>query len=89
MRRFAKTVRGELDKIKARDLDPIAMKMEWIEMSERAEEEMIHLADTQLDMPIGVAFVDEHGEPGWIGRDPTLRIHRLSLHGCWPVIQTE
>ncbi len=39
-------------KIKARDLDPIAMKMEWIEMCERAEEEMIRLADTQLAMPI-------------------------------------
>ncbi|MCX6865699.1 MAG: nucleotidyl transferase AbiEii/AbiGii toxin family protein [Verrucomicrobia bacterium] len=87
MRRFAKTERGVLDKIKARDLDPIAMKMEWIEMCERAEEEMIHLADTQLDMPIGVAFVDGRGEPGWIGRDPTLRIHRLSLRGCWPAMQ--
>ena len=38
------------------------------------------------NMPIGVAFVDERGEPGWIGRDPTLRIHRLSLRGCWPAI---
>ena len=55
-------------------------------MCERAEEEMIHLADTQFDMPIGVAFVDEHGEPGWIGRDPTLRIHRLSLRGSWPAM---
>jgi hypothetical protein len=40
-----------------------------------------------FDMPIGVAFVDERGEPGWIGRDPTLRIHRLSLRGCWPAMQ--
>lgn len=89
MRRFAKTVRGELDEIKARDLDPIAMKMEWIEMCERAEEEIIRLADTQLDMPIGVAFVNEQGEPGWFGRDPTLRIHRLSLRGCWPAMPAE
>ena len=84
MRRFAKTVRGELDEIKARHLDPIEMKMEWIEMCDKAEAEMIHLADTQPDMPIGVAFVDAKGEPGWIGRDPTLRIHRLSLRGSWP-----
>ena len=47
---------------------------------------MIHLADTQIDMPIGVAFVNEKGEPGWIGADPTLRIHHGSMRGCWPVI---
>ncbi len=86
MRRFAKTVRGELDEIKARDLDPIEMKMEWIEMCDKAEAEMIHLANTQPDMPIGVAFVDDMGEPGWIGRDPNLRIHRLSLRGSWPAV---
>jgi hypothetical protein len=84
MRRFAKTERGELDKIKARHLDPIEMKMEWIEMCDQAEAEITRLADTQPDMPIGVAFVDAHGEPGWIGRDPSLRIHRLSLRGSWP-----
>lgn len=44
MRRFAKTERGELDKIKARHLDPIEMKMEWIEICDKAEAEMIHLA---------------------------------------------
>lgn len=84
MRRFAKTVRGELDEIKARHLDPIEMKMEWIEMCDKAEAAMIDLANTQPDMPIGVAFVDGNGELGWIGRDPTLHIHRLSLRGSWP-----
>ncbi|MFM2199878.1 MAG: hypothetical protein RLZZ505_3310 [Verrucomicrobiota bacterium] len=84
MRRFAKTERGELDKIKARHLDPIEMKMEWIEMCEKAEAEITHLADTQPDIPIGVVFVDAKGEPGWIGKDPMLRIHRLSLRGSWP-----
>lgn len=44
MRRLAKTERGCLEKIKARNLDPIAMKMEWIEMGDRADLEMIHLA---------------------------------------------
>ncbi len=89
MRRFAKTVRGELEKIKARDLDPIEMKMEWIEMCDRAEAAMIHLADSQPDMPIGVAFVDATGEPGWIGRDPTLHMHRLSLRGSWPDLRPD
>jgi hypothetical protein len=84
MRRFAKTVRGELDEMKARHLDPIEMKMRWIEMCDQAEAEITRLADTQPDMPIGVAFVDAKNEPGWIGRDPSLCIHRLSLRGSWP-----
>lgn len=86
MRRFAKIEPGTLDKIKARNLDPIEMKKEWIEISCHAEEEIIRLADTQLDMPIGVAFVNEKGEPGWIGKDPNLQIHYGSLRGCWPVM---
>lgn len=86
MRRFARIEPGTLDKIKARDLDPIEMKIEWITISDKAKEEIIRLADTQLDMPIGVAFVDENGEPGWIGANPDLRIHYGSLRGCWPTI---
>lgn len=88
MRRFAKIEPGTLDEIKARSLDPIAMKLEWIEICDRAEDEMIRLADTTLDMPIGVAFVDDRGEPAWIGRNPSLRIHHPSLRGCWPVLGT-
>lgn len=84
MRRFAKTERGDLEKIKARHLDPVAMKMEWIEMCDRAEAAMIRLADTLPDTPIGVAFVNPRGEPGWLGRDPTLRIHQPSRGGSWP-----
>lgn len=86
MRRFAKIDPMEMDKIRARELNPIAMKEEWITISDKAEEEIIRLADTQIDMPIGVAFVDENGEPGWIGDNPSLRIHHGSLRGCWPVI---
>lgn len=86
MRRFAKIEPGTLEEIKARDLDPIAMKAEWIDICDHAEAEMIRLADTQLDMPIGVAFVDDQGNPGWIGKNPNLHIHRPSLRGCWPVI---
>lgn len=86
MRRIAKIVPSTLDEIKARDLDPIAMKAEWIEICDHAETEMIHLADTQLDMPIGVAFVDDQGHPGWIGRSPALHILRPTLRGCWPMI---
>lgn len=56
---------------------------------DKAEEEIIKLADTHLDMPIGVAFVNEKGEPGWIGSNPDLKIHYGSLRGCWPVISSE
>jgi len=86
MRRFAKIEPGTLDKIKARDLDPIEMKKEWIEISCRAEAEITRVADTWIDMPIGVAFVNDQGEPGWIGTNPDLKIHYGSLRGCWPTV---
>lgn len=35
------------------------MKREWIEICDAAEAEMVRLADTERDMPIGVAFVDD------------------------------
>lgn len=86
MIRFARIDPLELDKIKARKLDPIALKEEWIEVSDRAREEMTLLADENLDMPIGVAFVNDQGNPGWIRANPSLKIHHPSLRGCWPVI---
>jgi hypothetical protein len=85
--RFARINPVDLEKIKARHLDPVALKQEWIAASDQAREEMTALADEQPDTPIGVAFVDANGEPGWIRRDPTLRIHHPSLRGCWPVVQ--
>lgn len=48
---------------------------------------MTKLADEQPEMPIGVAFVDASNKAGWIGDDPTLRIHAPSVRGCWPVIK--
>ena len=86
MRRFARLDPLKMEEIRARTLNPIEMKMEWIEISDRAETEIIHLADTQIDMPIGVAFVNENGEPGWIGSQPDLKIHYGSLRGCWPTL---
>jgi len=87
MRRFAKIDPLKVEEIRARELNPIAMKEEWITICDKAEEEILHLANTQIDMPIGVAFVNDQGEPGWIGADPTLRIHHGSLRGCWPVMR--
>jgi hypothetical protein len=86
MKRFAKLDPLKMEEIRAREINPVEMKMEWITISDKAEEEIIKLADTQLDMPIGIAFVNEKGEPGWIGDNPDLQIHYGSLRGCWPVI---
>jgi len=86
MRRFAKINMDDLEKIQARKIDPVALKMEWITMCDRAETAMTRLADSQIDMPIGVAFVDREGQPRWIGERPDLRPHAPSKRGCWPTI---
>lgn len=86
MRRFARINPRQLETIQARNLDPIELKKAWIAMSERAESEITRIADTRPETPIGVAFVDAVGKPGWIGQDATLRVHRPSLRGCWPTI---
>lgn len=56
-------------------------------MSVEADEKMTRLADEQPDVPVGVAFVDAAGKPGWLGDDPTLRVHAPSVRGCWPRIE--
>ncbi|MEK7685000.1 MAG: hypothetical protein AAB466_06230 [Verrucomicrobiota bacterium] len=86
MKRFARVNPTKLDKIKARALEPVALKMAWIEMSDDAETKMIRVADERPDLPIGVAFVDAAGQPGWIGDDPSLRLHAPSVRDCWPVV---
>lgn len=84
MRRFGRVNPGKLKTIQARHLDPIALKLSWIEMSDYAEQEFTRFAEKQPDMPIGVAFVDKEDKPGWIGQDSTLVIHRPSIRGCLP-----
>jgi hypothetical protein len=84
MRRFAKIDPVKLGEIQARNLDPIALKHAWIEMSDEAEAKITHLADTQPDTPIGVAFVDAAGRPGWPSDNPGLTIHHPSIRGCLP-----
>jgi hypothetical protein len=87
MRRFARIDPVELDKIRARALDPIALKAAWVALSDEAEGRMTTLADTRPDIPVGVAFVDLSGTPGWIGDNPDLRIHAPSIRGCWPLVR--
>jgi len=87
--RFARIDPAQLHEIQARQLDPVALKEEWTEAFVRARDEITLLADEQLDLPIGVAFVDERGEPGWIRANPALRIHYPTLRGCWPTLRPE
>lgn len=86
MRRFARIEPGRLEEIQARALDPVALKTAWIAMSDEAEAQMTRLADDRPDLPIGVAFVDESGCPGWIGDNPSLHLHAPTPRGCWPRI---
>ena len=84
MRRFAKIDPLKLHEIQARNLDPQALKRAWIEMSDEADAKITHLADTLPDTPIGVAFVDAAGHPGWPGDTPALTIHHPRIRGCLP-----
>lgn len=82
--RFARINPMDLQKLQAQELDPIQLKEDWIRVSGQAREAIPMLADEQPDIPIGVAFVDEKGVPGWIGAEPDLKIHKPTLRGCWP-----
>jgi len=84
MQRFARIRPETLDKIKARNLDPIQMKMEWIEMSDQAEAAMERVSNERPDLPIGCAFLDADFVPHWIEDRDDLQIHFGSLRGCWP-----
>lgn len=86
MRRFARIDPAELDKIQARALDPTALKARWLAISDEAESQMTAVADERPEVPIGVAFVDDSGTPGWLG-DPALRMHAPSVRGCWPRVR--
>lgn len=88
MKRFARIDPYKLEEIQARALNPVALKMAWIEMSDEADAKLTRLADERPDLPIGVAFVDGVGRPGWIGDDPSLRPHAPSIRGCWPVVHS-
>jgi len=86
MRRFAKIDPASLDEIKARDLDPIDLKRRWIAMSDRAEAAIERVANSQPELPIGIAFLDADKIPRWVESAPDLVQHPPSVRGCWPTI---
>ena len=87
MKRFARINPHQLATIQARELDPIELKTQWIKMTDEAEEQITELANTQSQIPIGVAFVDEQGQPAWLGDDSSLKIHKPRVRGCWPTLR--
>ena len=86
MIRFSRIDPAKLEEIQARKLDPILLKEEWVAASDQARDEMTALADEQPNLPIGVAFVNRKGEPGWIRENPDLLVHQPTLRGCWPTM---
>lgn len=84
MRRFTRIDPTELDKIKARNLDPRALKEAWIAMCDFAESEMERIANEQPDLPIGIAFVDATGHPRWLTHPDPLTPHAPCVRGCLP-----
>ena len=86
MRRFARIDPTELAEIQARRLDPLALKQQWTDMAAHAAAEIIRIADAMPDLPIGIAFTNPAGEPGWIGDDATLTPHHPCIRGCLPSI---
>jgi hypothetical protein len=86
MRRFARIDPTNLDMIRARPASAQQLKQQWIQMADAAEHAILELADEKPELPIGVAFVDQAGTPGWIGSNPSLRIHAPSVGGCLPIV---
>ena len=89
MLRFAKIDPRELEKINARDLDPIDLKERWIAMADEADAAIERVADAQPDLPIGCVFVDAEGQPGWIEDRVERQIHFGTMRGCVPRIHVE
>ena len=87
MLRFARVDPTKLKEIQARNLDPIELKMQWIEMSDQADAEIERIANEQPDLPIGCAFLNSEGEARWPGSEENLVPHFPSIRGCLPVIR--
>lgn len=93
MRRSARIDPGQLQMLKARRLDPQAVKQQWLTAASTAEEAITALADAQPTLGTGVAFIDRAGAMRW--PDPRrplteqgLGIHPPSVGGCVPLIGT-
>ncbi len=88
MKRFARLDPSKLDLIRARAIDAHELKRSWLAIAAEAEAQITKLADEQPHVPIGVAFVDTAGRPGWLGFDASLRIHAPRIGGCLPTLCT-
>lgn len=91
MRRNARIDPGQLAMLKARSLDPLRIKQDWLSAAAAAEVAITTLADTQPDMETGVLFLGNGGLAGWpesshLLAEQMLTVHRPSIGGCVPII---
>lgn len=91
MRRNARIDPGQLALLKARALDPLQIKQEWLQAAADAESAITILADAQPSLDTGVVFLDASGAWRWsesatLPSEQGLTIHRPSIGGCVPII---
>lgn len=91
MRRSARIDPGDLPLLKARQLDPQALKRHWLAVATAAEASMTAMADSSPDTATGVVFLDSAGAWRWPGSPRetlTLIRHQASVGGCIPLFRT-
>lgn len=82
MRRNSRVNGAELREMGA-TLDPRALKVQWIAISDAADTELDRAA--AADVEVGLAFVRRDGTPGWFD-EPDVTPHRATLGGAVPRI---
>ncbi len=92
MRRNARIDPGQLVMLKARSIDPLRIKQDWLRTADTAELAITALADAQTDLETGIVFVDRAGSWSWPDPrrsliDQGLAIHRPSVGGCIPIVR--
>jgi hypothetical protein len=91
MRRSARIDPGQLAMLKARRIDPLVAKQQWLAMAETAEVAITTLADAMPSLPTGVTFIDGNGTMRWPDPDRSLAqqgliVHTPTVGGCIPTI---
>jgi hypothetical protein len=91
MRRSARIDPSQLAMLKARELDPLRIKQDWLSAADAAEAAITNLADALPDLETGVLFLGDGGHARWPVPDRPLAeqgltVHRPSIGGCVPII---
>jgi len=94
MRRSARIDPGQLQMLKARQIDPQAAKQQWLAAASAAEEAVTALADAMPTLETGVAFIDGSGSMRWPDlwrplAEQGLGVHAPSVGGCVPLVRMD